>query len=573
LKWFHNLSLGTKVLTAIAVAIFFLICTGLFAFDQTNEASDRMSAIYNDNLVPLEYLTQVSSEMMSVRGDLWQGIADPTAAATPLANMDGRFEKIDGLLDQLEKSEKDIAEKQALTKFENDYNSYRAWTGKAEELILAGDRKGIYQSINTEGLKCGTAARASLQELIDKQISASTEMYTNNQKADNHTKNTIIILMIAALVLSTLLGIFLSRAISVAIRQVVEHARQLAEGNFSNDVSDEFIARTDEIGLLSQAFNGLITRVRSMLVEIRDSSQEVSSSSVMMSQSGENMAALAQEVSASTQEIAASMEELSASSQQISASGLEIGSMLERLLAEAQRGNENAIEIDNRAKQVVADAENAKNSTITISTEIQTRLKKAIEEAKVVEEIHQLAQNIAGIADQTNLLALNAAIEAARAGEHGRGFAVVAEEVRKLAENASSAVLNIQALTNQVRLSIDNLIKGSEELLNFVGKEVIQDYEVMGKVGQQYRKDSDVFYDLTKHSRLEMEQIMNLMNEINSALSSIATTVQDSAMSVQEIARGTENSARTAEDVNNTSQAMSNLANNLVGLVKRFKLQ
>jgi len=572
LKWFHNLNLGTKVLTAIAVAILFLIGTGVFAFDQANEASDRMDAIYNDNLVPLEYLTQVNSEMMSIRGDLWQAIADPANAATTLETMDGRFVKIDGLLTELEKSEQDSEEKQALTKFAGDYASYKAWTGKARAMILSNNREAVFESISSEGLKCGKAARTSLQELVDKQISASSEMYETNQQADQTTKTIIVFLVIAALVLSTLLGIFLSRAVSGAIRQVVEHAKQLAEGNFSNDVSAEFIARTDEVGMLSQAFNALITRIRTMLAEIRDSSQAVSSSSLSMSQSGENMAAMAQEVSASTQEIAASMEELSASTEQISASGLEIGSMLERLLTDAKRGNENAMEIDNRAKQVVADAEKAKNSTIGISTEIQTRLKKAIEEAKVVEEIHQLAQNIAGIAAQTNLLALNAAIEAARAGEHGRGFAVVAEEVRKLAEDASAAVLNIQSLTNQVRFSIDNLIKGSEELLNFVGKEVVEDYEVMGKVGEQYRKDSDTFYDLTKHSRLEMEQIMNLMNEINSALSSIASTVQDSAMSVQEIARGSENSARTAEEVNSTSLNMSALADNLVGLLQRFQL-
>ena len=37
-----------------------------------------------------------------------------------------------------------------------------------------------------------------------------------------------------------------------------------------------------------------------------------------------------------------------------------------------------------------------------------------MEDARVVEQIAGLAQNIAAIADQTNLLALNAAIEAAR---------------------------------------------------------------------------------------------------------------------------------------------------------------
>lgn len=55
------------------------------------------------------------------------------------------------------------------------------------------------------------------------------------------------------------------------------------------------------------------------------------------------------------------------------------------------------------------------------------------------------------------MLGLNATIEAARAGEHGKGFSVVATEIRKMASNSSSSIIDVETIINNIKSKIKEI--------------------------------------------------------------------------------------------------------------------
>lgn len=382
--------------------------------------------------------------------------------------------------------------------------------------------------------------------------------------------NVIVILVIIILVFGVVF--IASRGLINNFTFFANYAQTMAKGDFTNKVPESIMKNRDEVGILAQALNNMGQNLRIMVSEVMDSSNEVSVASQEVSASGQNIASTSQEVSAATEEIAAGMEEVSASTEQINATGEEIGSMLNNLSHEAVKGSTEAKEIEQRAMLVQENAEKAKNTTMEMYHSINSKVAQAIGEAKVVEQISNLAQSIAGIADQTNLLALNAAIEAARAGEHGKGFAVVAEEVRKLAEDSSQSVTNIQALTGQVQVSINNLIGHAQNVLTFINENVVKDYEMMADMGVQYKADSERFLGITERFEYDIEIINKSMNEINIALEGTSATIEQSTAGTQEIARGSEGAAKAAQEINDVAGKLAEGATRLNELVQKFKI-
>ena len=182
----------------------------------------------------------------------------------------------------------------------------------------------------------------------------------------------------------------------------------------------------------------------------------------------------------------------------------------------------------------------------------------AIDQAQAVAQIELLAQAILQITEQTNLLSLNAAIEAARAGEAGKGFAVVADEIRKLADQSSRTAGDIKNIVNKVNHSVDALTESAGVLLDFVDKDVLNDYKKLIDTGSQYCDDSEKFSNM-------MSEFNQSSKQMNSSVSTIVMAVEQVTKSVNESAVGVENiTVKTADIVEEFSKVEASTKQNLV---------
>lgn len=406
-------------------------------------------------------------------------------------------------------------------------------------------------------------------DYIDDDIAAQDKEFSSFVKKEAAS---FIGFSVAIVILLAVLILFISSDIIKALGNISVEINNIASGDFSKKMPHKLLDRRDDFGSLAGVIEDMRQSVGGLLAKVKNEAKNID---IVVENIDTNVSSLngeIEDVSATTQQLAASTEETAASVEQINGMTQQIEEAAKEIASRAQDGALEAEDIHKRA-------ENTKNTTVenrqkiqTMLTEIRESLEKALDDAKVVEQIGVLADSILTITAQTNLLALNASIEAARAGEAGKGFAVVAEEIRMLAEQSKDAVANIQSVTENVNVAVGNLTGDSNKLLDFVDTDIVQSFDEFEKMADDYNLDATKVNDLVSDFSATSEELVASISNITEAINGISSASNDSAAGTTNIAQKTVTIANGSSEVMKSAQDAENSAAELRKNVNNFKI-
>ena len=357
-----------------------------------------------------------------------------------------------------------------------------------------------------------------------------------------------------------------------SVRNLSKSINIIAEGDFVQKVPKKLVNRKDDFGNLAKTLEGMRDSLRGLLAQVKNESVNIDNVVENIDANVFTLNSEIEDVSATTEELAASTEETAASADQINSMTQQIDDAAREIATRAQEGATEAEDIHSRASQTKTNAVEIRRKMEQVQKEIRSSLQKALEDAKVVEQIGILADSILTITGQTNLLALNASIEAARAGDAGRGFAVVAEEIRVLAEQSQEAVANIQSVTENVNRAVGNLANDSNRLLDFVDKDVVASFDIFEKMADDYNEDATKINELVSNFSATSEELLASLNSISEAIDGITLASNDSAAGTTNIAQKTVSIVNESAEVMKSAKAAEQSAEELRKNVNNFKI-
>ncbi|MCB2173766.1 MCP four helix bundle domain-containing protein [bacterium] len=363
-----------------------------------------------------------------------------------------------------------------------------------------------------------------------------------------------IICLVVGVVLALVSGLLLTRGITGPVQKVMHFVEVLAGGDFTSKLE---IDQNDEIGKMAKALGKTVDELGAMIKQVVAGVNTLSSSSTELSAVSSQLSSNAENASARSTGVASAAEEMTTNMSSVSAA-MEQSASNVGMVATATE------EMSSTVGEIAQNAAKAKDISEQAVDQSQKTSVKMNELGQAANKIGTVTQAITEISEQTNLLALNATIEAARAGEAGKGFAVVANEIKELAKQTADATVDIKNQIEEMQHTTDGTItdiKNITEVINEIN-------EIITTIATAVEQQSAATSEISEN----VAQAAAGIAEVNENVAQSSIAIGDITRDIGEISSTSEEVNQGSHNVKESATELSRLAEQLDGLVRRFKV-
>jgi methyl-accepting chemotaxis protein len=600
-----NIKIGTKLIVSFLLASALTVFVGLYLENSLKTVDENADELFDKGIVPLGQLIDVSDWIQEIRVQAmyWRIAKTDEDRAKAWKTIDS----VEFVLADLLKKQKERLLTEGGKKLVDDVqmkiNKYVAevenyFTTTTTRCPLSGMTEVDFPpSVR----KAGAEMRDAVDSLTTMKIAATTKLDEENSATAHNAERLSRIILIASVIFSICIGIFLTFSITGPLKKVVNALSKIESGDMTARVGLE---RKDELGTVSKALDSLSSKLQTIFKNLHVSSDTLAGSAEELSNISRQLASGAEEASAKTMSVSSAIEEVSvnvksiaSTAEESAANVMDVSSSVEQVAVNINAMAGGAEESSVNANEVAGAAEQMSTNMSTIAAAIEemsasiSQISGNANEARSVaneatvksgnateamnklgdaaNEIGQVTDVIKKIADKTNLLALNATIEAASAGAAGKGFAVVAGEIKDLANQSALSADDIARRIKGIQTGTDQAVKviiGVSEIIEKIHHSV---ESISSHVGQQTKASNEIANNVAQ-ANIGVKRVAESMSEVAKGSKDMARNASQASIgakhvaeSIGEVAKGSKDIARNASEA---AKGASEVSQNVLGV-------